>query len=400
MKRIRTLVIALIYLGFLVACNEEDMGPDFMPTGETTTYILSARAVPGISGTVEFAENDDNSTTITIKLNNTPAGGVHPAHIHFNSAVEGGGIAVSLGNVDGDTGEALITVNALDDGTMITYDELIEYDGYVNVHLSATELSTIVAQGDIGSNALTGLSKTYALGSVAVPGISGSVIFEERLSGEALATIALQNTPEGGEHPAHIHFNTAAEGGGIAFSFNPVNGDDGISRTNVAALDDGTSFGYNDVLSYDGYINVHLSSTELATIVAQGDIGQNELTGMSTTYALNSKDVPGIEGQAVFYERANGEALAILTVANTPADGVHPAHIHNNSASEGGAIALSFNPVDGNTGMSKTNISALDDQTAFSYSDVLQFDGYINVHLSAENLATIVAQGDIGANAL
>jgi hypothetical protein len=71
--------------------------------------------------------------------------------------------------------------------------------------------------------------------------------------------------------------NSAAKGG-IAFTFNPVNGDTGISKTNVSKLNDGAAFGYDQVLTYDGYINFH-SATELNVLVAQGDIGQNELTG-------------------------------------------------------------------------------------------------------------------------
>jgi Cu/Zn superoxide dismutase len=393
--------LAILALGLLASCNnDDDMEPGFEPTGKKTTYTLFSRAVPGISGDVEFAENDDNSTTITIRLNNTPAGGAHPAHIHFNTAAEGGDVALTLGTVDGDTGDGQITVSALNDGTVVTYDDLIEYDGYVNVHLSSAELGTIVAQGDIGINELTGEAKSYDLGSSAVPDISGAILFEERVSGEALATIELENTLQGGAHPAHIHFNSAAEGGNIAFTFNPVSGDDGISRTNVAQLDDGSAFGYDDVLQYDGYINVHLSQTELATIVAQGDIGINELTGELKSYNLSSVAVPDISGSVTFEERISGEALATLSLENTPEGGSHPAHIHFNTAADGGGIALTFNPVDGTTGMSKTHIAALNDGSPFQYADVLDYDGYINVHLASDQLATIVAQGDIGQNEL
>jgi hypothetical protein len=44
----------------------------------------------------------------------------------------------------------------------------------------------------------------------------------------------------GGSHPGHIHMNTAVEGGGIAFTFKPVNGDTGISA-NVSKLNDNTT---------------------------------------------------------------------------------------------------------------------------------------------------------------
>jgi hypothetical protein len=48
--------------------------------------------------------------------------------------------------------------------------------------------------------------------------------------------------------------------------------------------------------------------------------------------------------------------------------------------------------------MSMTNIMMLDDDTPISYEDLLTYNGYINVHLSMEQLATIVAQGNIGSN--
>ena len=116
-------------------------------------------------------------------------------------------------------------------------------------------------------------------------------------------------------------------------------------------------------------------------------------------YTLNEKAVPGISGTATFFERKNGEALAVLDIANTPAGGMHPAHIHMGSvANAPGSILLTFNPVNGDTGMSKTNVSKLDDQTSFGYSNVLSVDGYVNVHLSAEDLGTIVVQGNVGVN--
>ena len=369
-------------------------------TGNSKAYTLNERAIEGISGQVVFEERLSGEGLATIMLENTPADGMHPAHIHLNTAAEGGGIAFSFNPVDGNSGMSRTHVAELDDGNPFVYSDVLGFDGYVNVHLSADDLATIVAQGDIGQNELTGITKIYNLQERAVDGISGSVTFAERVNGEALATIALENTPADGEHPAHIHMNTAAEGGGIAFSFNPVAGATGTSVTNVAALDDGTAFGYEDVLAYDGYVNVHLSADDLATIVAQGDIGQNELSGETVVYTLSEKAVPGISGTATFAERINGEALATLMLEGTPADGVHPAHIHMNTAAEGGGIAFTFSPVDGNTGMSITNLAALDDGTAFGFAEVQSYDGYINVHLSADELGTIVAQGDIGQNEL
>ncbi|MGI9532514.1 hypothetical protein [Lutimonas sp.] len=382
---------------FWTVIAQGDIGENVL-TNVSKTYDLNEKMAPGIQGTVTFYERVSGESLAVIRLENTPEGGVHPAHIHDGNALEGGGIAVSLTPVDGTTGISSTHIASLDDGTALSYDDIMVYNGYINVHLSAEELATIVAQGDIGGNELNGSETMYMLGEKDAPGISGMVHFYERNNGETLAKLMLMNTPENGVHPAHIHNNSAIEGGGIAVSFTPVDGTTGMSYTNIASLDDGTAISYDELLNFDGYINVHLSAENLAVIVAQGDIGQNELTGMTIVYDLAEKDAPGISGMITFYERKSGEALAMIKLMNTPMGGIHPAHIHNNSAAEGGGIALSFNPVNGDTGSSATHIAQLDDGTAFGYGDIETFDGYINVHLSAENLATIVAQGNIGSN--
>ncbi|MAD97519.1 MAG: hypothetical protein CMB99_09370 [Flavobacteriaceae bacterium] len=259
---------------------------------------------------------------------------------------------------------------------------------------------TISCNDDSEGTMLPMESKTYQLSEVGNSGVSGTAKFTDRSDGSVLVELMLMGTPQNGSHPSHIHFNTAAEGGGVAIGLNPVNGATGRSETIVNQLEDGTPISYTDLLNFDGYINIHLSANDLATVVAQGDIGQNELTGNSKSYDLGEKDVTGISGMVLFEERKNGEAQATIMLMGTPNDGMHPAHIHANSASEGGPILYTFGMVNGATGMIRTNISMLDDNTPFGYADILLVDAYINVHLSVNELATIVAQGDIGANAM
>jgi len=383
-------------LGTLIV--QGDIGTNEL-TGDAVTYSLMTRAVAGIMGEATFEKRQNGETLATLSLEGTPEGGVHPAHIHFNTAAEGGGIAVSFTPVNGTTGMSITNIAALDDGTAITYEELLDYNGYINVHLSAENLATIVAQGDIGQNALTGETITYTLDSLAVPSIKGEAIFSQRNNGTTLVELKLQNTPADGMHPAHIHANTAAEGGGIVISLTDVNGATGMSQTQVAAFNDGTPITYEGLLDYDGYINVHLSADELATIVGQGDIGANSLTGNSVTYALNELGGSGVSGTATFAERKDGSSLVTLVLAGTPADGNHPAHIHFNSAEEGGGIAVSLTNVEGASGLSKTSVMTRDNNLPILYSELTEFDGYINIHLSPDDLATVVAQGNIGSNA-
>ncbi|MUP47111.1 hypothetical protein E0K83_15330 [Gramella sp. BOM4] len=274
MKKLSILLLSIVSL---VGCSDDDDAVDIPFEGETEVYNLEERSDSGVSGTATFMENEDGSTTVELDLNGTTSGNMHPAHIHFNSAAEGGDIAISLEPVDGATGMSTTIIDMTDAGSAITYEELVDFDGYINVHLSPESLGTIVAQADIGSNVLTGESMTYDLDTKDVEGISGTAIFEERMNGETLVTLDIEGTPEGGMHPAHIHMGSVAEApGDIAITLGTVDGDTGMSMITISENDAGEAVSYSDLITYDGYINVHLSAEELATVVAQGNIGAND----------------------------------------------------------------------------------------------------------------------------
>ena len=381
-------------LGTIIA--EGDIGINKL-TSNSVAFPLMELGDSGISGSVTFTERESGASLVTIDLSGTASDGNYPAHIHANTAAEGGGIMISLNNVNGN-GDSDTHIEMDNDGTAVTYDELVDYNGYVNIHQSPDNLGTLVSQGDIGQNALTGESVEYPLNSVSNPTVSGTATFEERINGTTLVTIALDGTIDGNEHPAHIHMNTAAEGGGIVIGLNTVNGATGISKTSVKVKDDMTAITYDDMVEFNGYINVHNSASDLGTLVAQGDIGQNALTGESVQYTLNSATDPAISGTATFAERSNGTTLVTIALVGTTNGNEHPAHIHMNSATEGGGIVISLNVVDGGTGISKTSVKELDDMTEISYDEMINFDGYINVHNSESDLGTLIAQGDIGSN--
>ncbi len=354
---------------------------------------MFSKSDPGISGKVTFAERDDGVTVITIELNGTPAGGDHPSHIHGNTAAEGGGILIDLTNIDGSTGMSVTEVSSE------TYSDLINFNGYINVHLSPNDLGTLIAQGDIGQNELTGTAEEYPINAKTDPNIFGTATFSERANGETLVVVALEGTDAAGDHPMHIHANTAAEGGGILVSLTNVNGETGVSATNVSMLNDETPVTYAELVEFNGYINVHLSSMDLGTLIGQGDIGQNALTENFVAYPLNSKSDPNISGTATFSQRNNGSTLITVQLEGTGANGDHPTHIHENDAATGGGILISLSNVNGATGTGATSVSMLNDGTAVTYDELIIFNGYINVHLSDMDLGTLIAQGDIGSNA-
>jgi len=106
----------------------------------------------------------------------------------------------------------------------------------------------------------------------------------------------------------------------------------------------------------------------------------------------------GLPGNVAFQEVTSTLTLVTLQLdaggGATGANVSHPAHIHNNSASEGGSIAVYLSPIDGSDPGARS--SKLVERP---YDELTSFDGYVNVHESVANLGNVVSQGNIGANA-
>ena len=107
----------------------------------------------------------------------------------------------------------------------------------------------------------------------------------------------------------------------------------------------------------------------------------------------------GVSGTFTLQQRKSGFTLATIMLDGTPDDGNHPAHIHANSMETGGGIVISLQNVAGSTGISTTNIEKTDAEEDITYNTLLDFDGHVKVHLSPADLPTIIAGGNIGANA-
>ena len=400
---LKILILAIVF----ASCSSDDenivMDENEMEeipfVGDTKVYPLMSVSNSSISGTATFMMNEDNSTTVELEINGASSSN-HPAHIHFNTAAEGGDIAISLTAVDGTSGMSTTTFSALDDGTSISYDDLLSFNGYINVHESADDLETLISQVDIGQNELTGTEESFDLGNFEgyEGNASGIVTFKKRVNGFSLIDMKIEGSQAGFMHPSHIHLNAAADTGDIAISLTPVNGDNGISKTSVTQLDNGNPLFYDELINFDGYINVHISGEDLS-IMTQGDIGQNKLTGISTNYVLESVDDSPIFGNATLFERTSGSSLLVVQLEGTTSGDYHPSHIHMGSIESPGDILISLTPIDGVTGQSKTNISKLDSGDPVFYDDILNLIGYINIHLNTEDLSIIAAQGNIGINA-
>jgi hypothetical protein len=387
------ILIAFVGVGYLSSCDDDDVEIGF--TGEEEEYALFDVDGNSVVGAAWFKEREDGAISVVLRMNDIPAGNSHPAHIHANSAAEGGGIVISLTPVSGDDDSSTTIITQTDDGDPISYQELLAFDGHINVHQSADNMSTLIAQGDIGSNKLTGEAEFYKLFPVSDNNSPDSTIvsFKERVNGETLVEMTYYGNTDLA-HPAHIHSGTAVMGGPISISLNDIDLS-GKSVTNVSQTDDGTAVTYQELIDYNGHINVHQSASNMATLISQGDIGANEFTGRSKSYILNQVNFSGISGRATFYERQDNTFLAVIEL-NAPENSSYQANIYEGSTSEGGSIVISLNNVE--NGLSLTEIDAMDDETSITYDELLNFNGHIKI-ISDTSVNPVVAQGNIGSNA-
>jgi hypothetical protein len=239
----------------------------------STTYQLKFKDQLGVSGTATFTQTSSTVTTIAITLTGGSTTS-HPAHIHLRTAAEGGAIAVTLSDVV--NGKSSTSVTKLDDNTPVNYSQLIAFDGYINVHESVSNLSMIIAQGDIGGNVLTGNSKSYPLDTVGNLGVTGTAKFEKRTNGKALVTVSLNNPVPTGSYPTAIHIGSVVNvgGGQIALTLNDLDGATGKSITSVRTLDAGDAVSYDNLLVYDGYLLVNQPQPNNSPL-CKGNIGSH-----------------------------------------------------------------------------------------------------------------------------
>ena len=250
----------------LGGCTKDNTTP---PPARQSSCNLKAKDVLGVTGTVTFTETSNTITTISITLTGAPSG-THPAEICMNSAIEGGAVSIALNPVDA-TGHSSTAI------TIMTYSQLVAYDGFLRVLKSVAEPGVILAQGDIGGNVITSTNKTYILDTIGTFGVSGTALFEKRVNGNTLVTISLNGTIGGDVYPATINLgSTASVGGGpVVKVLNNVNGTTGKSYTNIRNLESGINITYDNWLVYDGYINIYQTAAVPGNIICHGNIGSN-----------------------------------------------------------------------------------------------------------------------------
>ncbi len=274
MKIIRQFLVMQLLLPGLIffSCTEE------LPnvTGKNHLYELKSTSSQNIDGHIKIRERFDGTTQLELLLDNTTFNQTYLAYIHFGNALEGGGVAITLTPVDGRSKTSVTEISNLDSGDPITYEELLAFDGHLNIQ-AGTEPGTMVAQADIGKNAFTGKFAQFTLQPVYAEDAHGLLTVQERESGFSLVTVEVEGGIPGKQHPVTLNFGSIYDQGGIAGRLNPVDGSKGVSRTNLEQLDGELVAPYDAVIDFKGFIRVHMGEgAEMATVLAQGNIAYVE----------------------------------------------------------------------------------------------------------------------------
>ncbi len=130
-----------LYLLLVVAMALSLSAVAFADEGDMATVEISGKeGYEGISGTATFTDMGDDTTKVVVELTGTPAGGNHPAHLHDGTDCSmNEPVKHPLENVVDGMSTTMVEAS---------FDHLVEANYYLNVHLSAEEVSTVVACGD------------------------------------------------------------------------------------------------------------------------------------------------------------------------------------------------------------------------------------------------------------
>lgn len=128
--------------------------------------------------------------------------------------------------------------------------------------------------------------------------------------------------------------------------------------------------------------------------------GFTEFTGSEITYTLSPASTYPVGGNITMKEIKDGSTVIYVSLYGTEGNAKLPVYLHlGDIAKEGAAIAALLNPVDASTGKSETHLFQLADETAVTYSDLLQLEANMKIHLSdtGPERNIILAGTNIGA---
>lgn len=221
-------------------------------------------------------------------------------------------------------------------------------------------------------------TKQYTISPYGQSNISGTAKFLEVLNTDSVqVTIQLQGVSQDGSYPVYLRQGTSIENGPVAFDLGFV---DGRSPTLTSTI----NLSFSQLLKYDGCIDIYRNPNDTVSIVAQSEIGANEIYKSFDLHdPLNQSK---INGQFRVYKRPQGTSLIIridTSVAHT-GDVSHPARVYKSD----GTRDFDLSDVSPTTGVSSTDLSD------HSFDELTHYNGKIKVLLSQEIQDVTLSEGD------
>lgn len=141
------LFLSVMVSSAFIACDKDD--DNAPPSLRSKEYTLTPFNGSGVTGKVRINENADRSFNVTVALDKSVKDTVHIAKIYAGSIDNPGEAVIPLTNITGNDSAVSVTTSNIN---TITYDSLMNYNGFVRVNYSAYKSDSIVAQANIGKS--------------------------------------------------------------------------------------------------------------------------------------------------------------------------------------------------------------------------------------------------------
>lgn len=226
----------------------------------------------------------------------------------------------------------------------------------------------------------TPLNKTYKITAYnSTSQISGTLSVMEVLNTDSIwLTLQLQGTSTDGSYPVFVRQGTSIENGPVAYDLGFVDGQNPTLAKEI-------NMSFSDFIKYNGCIDIYRNPNDLATIVAQSEIGTNETYKAFDMVNPNLPNKP-INGQFRIYKRSTGAYLVIKVDTSAAGMGLgisHPARVYKTD----GTRDFDLSDVSDSSGVSATNI------TDHTFDQLSSYSGSIKVLESMQVQDVIVSQG-------
>ncbi len=134
------IILSFICSALLLGCSETDQSSLF--TGNEIRLDMIPGTVQGntTSGQLIIKERTDGLAQIDITLLNVLKHGSHPVHLHFGSLADDDNVATLLNDIKERNGEGRSStiLGPLEDGTQLSYNDLLNFDGSIKIHFEAS----------------------------------------------------------------------------------------------------------------------------------------------------------------------------------------------------------------------------------------------------------------------